>query len=180
MEIWICGQVLWVPAYELKNPPNNKQSCKPRINRFVEISVRMCRLLLCGIWMLRYKKVRIFCCDPDATDSSDDEDDQTSKKEKKIIREVLVPVRKYKTSRPLKAIMPCRIKDLKSPERKSIQEAQQNGVSMEISEDELLHHEPMDESLLNFSTPMETSGDVMLNWKDELPFSDSVSPTDEP
>jgi len=51
---------------------------------------------------------------------------------------------------------------------------------MEISEDELLHHDPMDESLLNFSTPMETSGDVMLNWKDELPFSDSVSPTDEP
>jgi len=218
--------------------------------------------------MLRYKKVHIFCCDPDATDSSDDEDDQTSKKEKKIIREVLVPLRKYKTLRPLKAIMPCRIKDLKSPERKvplsryrgvrlrdsgrwqaeirnpftkkrdyslhdteeaaaatyqakwfqfhaemlaikaqepvskhaalsssslvscasssvlckqSIQEVQQNGgVSMEISEDELLHHEPMDQSLLNFSTPMETSGHVMLNWKDELPFSDSVSPTDEP
>ena len=64
--------------------------------------------------------------------------------------------------------------------KQSVQEAQQNGVSMEISEDELLHHEPMDESLLNFSTPMETSGDVMLNWKDELPFSDSVSPTDEP
>lgn len=217
--------------------------------------------------MLRYKKIRIFCCDPDATDSSDDEDDQNTKKEKKIIGEVLVPVRKYKTSRPLKAIMPCRIKDLKSPERKvplsryrgvrlrdsgrwqaeirktltkrreyclhdteeaaaatfqakwfqfhtemlatkaqepvsehaalsssslvscasssvlceqNIQEAQQNGgVFMEISEDELLHHEPMDESILN-STPMETSEDVMLNWKDELPFSDSVSPTEEP
>lgn len=236
-------------------------------------SVSACAGCCCvGSGMLRYKKirsmrkVRIFCCDPDATESSDDENDQNSKKEKKIIREVLIPVRKYKTSRPLKAIMPSRIKDLKSPERKvplsryrgvrlrdsgrwqaeirnpltkrreyslhdteeaaaatyqakwfqfhsemlpvkasepvsehatlsssslgscasssvlckqNVQEAQQNGVFMEISEDEL-HHEPMDESLLNSSILVETSEDVMLNWKDELPFSVCFRPTDEP
>ncbi|TKW32591.1 hypothetical protein SEVIR_2G177400v4 [Setaria viridis] len=64
------------------------------------------------------RKVRIFCSDPDATDSSGDENDENPKKEKKIIREVLVPVKKYKTSQPLRPIMPCGIKDLNGPERK--------------------------------------------------------------
>ncbi|KAK3129839.1 hypothetical protein QOZ80_6BG0485440 [Eleusine coracana subsp. coracana] len=40
------------------------------------------------------RKVRIFCSDPDATDSSNDEDDQNLKKEKKLIGQVLVPLKK--------------------------------------------------------------------------------------
>ncbi|KAL6655782.1 hypothetical protein ACP70R_006608 [Stipagrostis hirtigluma subsp. patula] len=62
------------------------------------------------------RKVRIFCSDPDATDSSDD-DDQNPKKEKKFIREVLVPVKKHRTSKSLNILLPCRTKDLKVPEK---------------------------------------------------------------
>ncbi|XP_062199691.1 ethylene-responsive transcription factor ERF118-like [Phragmites australis] len=62
------------------------------------------------------QKVRIFCCDPDATDSSDDEDDKKAYKEKKMIREVLVPVNS-KTSKPLKTLVPCGMKDRKGPEK---------------------------------------------------------------
>ncbi|XP_062194503.1 ethylene-responsive transcription factor ERF118-like [Phragmites australis] len=62
------------------------------------------------------RKVRIFCCDPDATDSSDDEDDQ-AKKEKKMTREVLVPV-DSRTSKPAETLVPCGTKDLKGPEKK--------------------------------------------------------------
>jgi hypothetical protein len=64
------------------------------------------------------RKVRIFFSDPDATDSSSYEDDENPKKEKKSIREVLVPVKKYQTSKPLKTIMPCGIKDLNGAENK--------------------------------------------------------------
>nr|QYY53035.1 ERF6.1 [Aeluropus littoralis] len=70
------------------------------------------------------RKVRIFCCDPDATDSSDD--DQNTK-EKKMIREVLVPVKnsnamlvpvkKSKASKS-KTLVPCETKDLKGPQKK--------------------------------------------------------------
>ncbi|CAL5088983.1 unnamed protein product [Urochloa decumbens] len=65
------------------------------------------------------RKVRIFCSDPDATDSSGDEVCQNPKREKKAIREVLVPVKQYKTSKPLKTIMPCGMKDLNGPEKKA-------------------------------------------------------------
>ncbi|CAN6217266.1 unnamed protein product, partial [Urochloa humidicola] len=64
------------------------------------------------------RKVRIFCSDPDATDSSGDEDGQNPKKEKKTIREVLVPLKQYKTSKPLKTTIPCVLKDLNGPEGK--------------------------------------------------------------
>ncbi|CAN6181907.1 unnamed protein product [Urochloa humidicola] len=64
------------------------------------------------------RKLRILCSDPDATDSSSDEDGQNPKKEKRTIREVLVPLKQYKTSKPLKTTMPCGIKDLNGPERK--------------------------------------------------------------
>ncbi|KAL6838952.1 hypothetical protein ACP4OV_031179 [Aristida adscensionis] len=70
--------------------------------------------------MLSMQKVRIFCSDPDATDSSnDDDDDQNPNKEKKMIGEVLVPL---KTSKPIKksmeTLLPCGTKDLKGPEKK--------------------------------------------------------------
>uniref|UniRef100_A0A0A9DCI8 AP2/ERF domain-containing protein n=1 Tax=Arundo donax TaxID=35708 RepID=A0A0A9DCI8_ARUDO len=64
------------------------------------------------------QKVRIFCCDPDATDSSDDEDDQNTKKAKKMIREVLVPAMNSKTSKSLKTLVPCGTRDQKDPEKK--------------------------------------------------------------
>lgn len=84
------------------------------------------------------QKVRIFCCDPDATDSSDDEDGQTTRKEKKMIREVLipvnnskalpvpakkskamtVPVKKSKASKSVKVLVPRGTEDLKGPEKK--------------------------------------------------------------
>jgi hypothetical protein len=56
------------------------------------------------------RKVRIFWCDPDATDSSDDEDDQNIKKEKKMVREVLVPMMNseaVKNSKPTKPLLSC-------------------------------------------------------------------------
>ncbi|KAL6592385.1 hypothetical protein ACP70R_049438 [Stipagrostis hirtigluma subsp. patula] len=62
------------------------------------------------------RKVRIFCSDPDATDSSDD-DDQNPKEEKKFIREVLVPAKKYRTSKSLNMLVLCGTKDLKVPEK---------------------------------------------------------------
>ncbi|GJN34224.1 hypothetical protein PR202_gb22870 [Eleusine coracana subsp. coracana] len=84
------------------------------------------------------QKVRIFCCDPDATDSSGDEGDQNTRKVKKMIREVLVPaknskallvpvkdskamivqVKKSKASKSLKTRVPCGTEDLKGPEKK--------------------------------------------------------------
>lgn len=64
------------------------------------------------------RKVRILFSDPDATDSSGDEDDQNPKKVKKMVREVLIPVKKYKTSKPLKNTMPCGTKGLNGPEKK--------------------------------------------------------------
>ncbi|TVT98969.1 hypothetical protein EJB05_55688 [Eragrostis curvula] len=96
---------------------------------------------------LSHLKVRIFCRDPDATDSSGDEDDQNTK-EKKMIREVLiplknskamlvpakgskamlvpakeskamlVPVKKSETSTYVKTLVPCGTEDLKGPEKK--------------------------------------------------------------
>jgi hypothetical protein len=56
------------------------------------------------------RKVRIFWCDPDATDSSDDEDDRNTKKEKKMVREVLVPMMSseaVKNSKATKTLLPC-------------------------------------------------------------------------
>jgi hypothetical protein len=74
------------------------------------------------------QKVRIFYCDPDATDSSDDEDDQNIKKEKKMMREVLVPmmnsaevlvpVKKSKATKPAITLLPCATKDPKGPDKK--------------------------------------------------------------
>ncbi|OEL14230.1 hypothetical protein BAE44_0024752 [Dichanthelium oligosanthes] len=78
------------------------------------------------------RKVRIICYDPDATDSSSDEDDQNPKKQKKIIREVLVPVNKYKTSKPLKPTMPCGIRDLNGPESK-VRSSRYRGVRLRES-----------------------------------------------
>jgi len=63
------------------------------------------------------QKVRIFCADPDATDSSDDEDDKNIA-EKKMVREVLVPVANSKTSNSLKTLVPCGTKDLEVSEKK--------------------------------------------------------------
>ena len=63
------------------------------------------------------QKVRIFCADPDATDSSDDEDDKNIA-EKKMVREVLVPVTNSKTSNSLKTLVPCGTKDLEVSEKK--------------------------------------------------------------
>ncbi|OEL14229.1 hypothetical protein BAE44_0024751 [Dichanthelium oligosanthes] len=54
---------------------------------------------------------RIFCSDPDATDSFDDEDDQNTKV-KKMVREVLVPLKNSKTSKFLKTHVPCGTKDM--------------------------------------------------------------------
>ncbi|TVU09109.1 hypothetical protein EJB05_42550 [Eragrostis curvula] len=68
-----------------------------------QISVKEIHSRVLGSWNLHYKmtppmqKVRIFCNDPDATDSSDDEDDQDRKK--KLIFEVLVPFKKERSSR---------------------------------------------------------------------------------
>jgi hypothetical protein len=63
------------------------------------------------------RKVRIFCSDPDATDSSDDEDGQYIKV-KKMVREVLVPVKSSKTSNCLETLVPCGTKDLEVSEKK--------------------------------------------------------------
>uniref|UniRef100_A0A453KLG5 AP2/ERF domain-containing protein n=3 Tax=Aegilops tauschii TaxID=37682 RepID=A0A453KLG5_AEGTS len=63
------------------------------------------------------RKVRISCCDPDATDSSD-EDDRHAKKEKRMTMEVLVPM---KTSGPLKSrktLVPCGTKKSIGTEKK--------------------------------------------------------------
>lgn len=58
-QIWIWGQVLWVPAYELKNPPNNKQILvsvklygtilpnKLRVNRLSATSLLLTWVSLC-------------------------------------------------------------------------------------------------------------------------------------
>ncbi|WVZ64393.1 hypothetical protein U9M48_013911 [Paspalum notatum var. saurae] len=63
-------------------------------------------------------KVRIFCSDPDATDSSDDEDDQSTKV-KKMVREVLIPVNNSKASNKCrKTLVPCGTKDLEVSEKK--------------------------------------------------------------
>ncbi|KAL6592384.1 hypothetical protein ACP70R_049437 [Stipagrostis hirtigluma subsp. patula] len=65
------------------------------------------------------QKIRISCCDPDATDSSDDEGDQKAMKEKKMIREVLVPVKNSKPiKKSLKTLVPCDTKDPKGLEKK--------------------------------------------------------------
>lgn len=63
------------------------------------------------------QKVRIFCSDPDATDSSDDEDGQIIAV-KKMVMEVLVPVTNSKTSNSLKTLVPCGAKDLEVSEKK--------------------------------------------------------------
>lgn len=62
------------------------------------------------------RKVRIFCSDPDATDSSDDEDDQNTKV-KKMVREILIPIN-TKTSKCLETLVPCGTKDLEVSEKK--------------------------------------------------------------
>jgi len=63
------------------------------------------------------QKVRIFCADPDATDSSDDEEYKNIA-EKKMVREVLVPVTNSKTSNSLKTLVPCGTKDQEVSEKK--------------------------------------------------------------
>lgn len=69
------------------------------------------------------QKVRIFCSDPDATDSSDDEDGQNTVV-KKMVREVLVPManskssNSLKTSSCLKTLVHCETKDLEVSEKK--------------------------------------------------------------
>ncbi|RLM85097.1 hypothetical protein C2845_PM04G15810 [Panicum miliaceum] len=105
---------------------------------FDEVTSHVYRLLLLGIWMLRsrkmppMRKVRIFCSDPDATDSSGDEDDQNPKTEKKIIGVVLVPVKNCKTSKPQKTIMPSGMKDLDGPEKK-VSSSKYRGVRLRES-----------------------------------------------
>ncbi|CAL5088981.1 unnamed protein product [Urochloa decumbens] len=63
------------------------------------------------------QKVRILYSDPDATDSSDDEDGQNTRV-KKMVREVLVPLKDSKTSKCLKTLVPCETKDLEVSEKK--------------------------------------------------------------
>ncbi|KAF8649105.1 hypothetical protein HU200_011072 [Digitaria exilis] len=63
------------------------------------------------------RKVRIFCSDPDATDSSDDEDGQNIKV-KKMVREVYVPMKNFKTSKCLETLVPCGTKALKVSDKK--------------------------------------------------------------
>jgi len=63
------------------------------------------------------KKVRIFCSDPDATDSSGDEEGQNTKV-KKMVREVLIPVNNSKTSKCVKTLVPCGTKDLEVSKKK--------------------------------------------------------------
>ncbi|PUZ70294.1 hypothetical protein GQ55_2G216100 [Panicum hallii var. hallii] len=63
------------------------------------------------------QKVRIFCSDPDATDSSGDEDGQNTNV-KKMVREMLIPVKNSKTSKCVKTLVPCGTKDLEVSENK--------------------------------------------------------------
>lgn len=62
-------------------------------------------------------KVRISCCDPDATDSSD-EDDRHAKKEKRMIMEVLVPMKSSQPLKSRKALVPCGTKKSMGTEKK--------------------------------------------------------------
>nr|CAB3456777.1 unnamed protein product [Digitaria exilis] len=78
------------------------------------------------------RKVRILFSDPDATDSSGDEDGQNPEKQKKVIREVLIPVKQYKTSKPLKNTMPCGTKDLNGLEKK-VSSSRYRGVRLRDS-----------------------------------------------
>lgn len=63
------------------------------------------------------QKVRIFCSDPDATDSSDDEDGQNIKV-KKMVREVIIPVKNSETFKCLETLVPCGTKALEVSEKK--------------------------------------------------------------
>ncbi|KAF0914273.1 hypothetical protein E2562_027833 [Oryza meyeriana var. granulata] len=62
------------------------------------------------------QKVRVFCSDPDATDSSD-EDDQNVKKEKRFLREILIPTDNSKTSKAVKTLVQCGTKIVKGSEK---------------------------------------------------------------
>ncbi|KAL6838951.1 hypothetical protein ACP4OV_031178 [Aristida adscensionis] len=65
------------------------------------------------------RKVRIICCDPDATDSSGDEGGQNIKKERKMVREVLVPLKDSKpVKKSLNALVPCGTEDPKGVDKK--------------------------------------------------------------
>ncbi|BAF24749.1 ethylene-responsive transcription factor ERF117 [Oryza sativa Japonica Group] len=61
------------------------------------------------------RKVRVFCSDPDATDSSD-EDDQ-NKKERRFSREILIPMENSKASKPVKTLVQCGTKTVKDSEK---------------------------------------------------------------
>ncbi|KAL5201604.1 hypothetical protein ABZP36_035958 [Zizania latifolia] len=63
------------------------------------------------------RKVRIFCSDPDATDSSD-EDVQNVKKEKIMMREILILTNNSKTSKTLNSLVPCGTKNVKGSKKK--------------------------------------------------------------
>uniref|UniRef100_A0ACD5XQZ9 Uncharacterized protein n=1 Tax=Avena sativa TaxID=4498 RepID=A0ACD5XQZ9_AVESA len=63
------------------------------------------------------RKVRISCCDPDATDSSDD-DEQNIKKEKRMILEVEVPMKSSGAFKSRKTLVPCSTKKSMGIEKK--------------------------------------------------------------
>uniref|UniRef100_A0ACD5Y322 Uncharacterized protein n=1 Tax=Avena sativa TaxID=4498 RepID=A0ACD5Y322_AVESA len=63
------------------------------------------------------RKVRISCCDPDATDSSDD-DEQNIKKEKRTILEVEVPMKSSGAFKFRKTLVPCSTKKSMGTEKK--------------------------------------------------------------
>ncbi|PUZ70304.1 hypothetical protein GQ55_2G217700 [Panicum hallii var. hallii] len=72
---------------------------------------------LCYKMMPCMQKVRIFCFDPDATDSSGDEDGQNTKV-KKMVREVLIPMKNLKISKCVKTLVPCGTNVLEVSEKK--------------------------------------------------------------
>jgi hypothetical protein len=63
------------------------------------------------------RKVRISCCDPDATDSSDD-DEQTAKKEKRMVLEVEIPLKSSGAFKSRKTLVPCSTNKSNGTEKK--------------------------------------------------------------